>query len=170
MTGVQKILARAAKKPTLFVGEELILPETAPGISSDDPACGAYGSLFLHGGKIRVPRGIFIDLCGALRDDVTSAAVAEYLVSLCRPYLAVRSAPLVAPEFGGDSLTYLTIEDRLETAKRLIDEHLGFAPLFECDFVAAQYAEEKGLPRLAPLFNDSPDDFEAIVRADLAAI
>ena len=148
MTGVQKILARAAKKPTLFVGEDLILPETAPGISYDDPACGAYGSLFLPRGKIRVPRGIFIDLCGALRDDVTSDAVAEYLVSLCRPYLAVRSAPLVAPEFGGDSLTYLTIDDRLATAKKLIDMHLGFAPLF----------------------NDSPDDFEAIVRADLAAI
>lgn len=170
MTGVQKILARAAGKESVSAGEELFLLEKAVGISRNDPKCGAYGSLYLPERKLRVPRGLFIDLCGVLRNDAASEEVADGLIALCRPYLSMRSAPKFAPEFGGDSLTYLTLADRFATAARLVEDSLGFSPLFECDFLAAEYVAEQRLPKLMPVFNDSPEDFDVILRADLSKI
>ena len=176
MTGVQKILARAAGKAHVSAGMTVVLPEKAVGIDSDDAACGAYGSLFLPKSdstaerKIRVPNGIFLDLGGVLRNDVTSAEVADFLFSLCLPYLVTRQSPKIAPEFGGDSLTYLTMADRLATAERFVLSGCGFAPLFECDFVAAQYVAERGFAPIRAVFNDSPDDFAAVVTADLGKI
>lgn len=177
MTGVQKILAHAVGLPRVETAQEIALPENAVGISTDDPCCGVYGKLYIPKAakkrgkqKIRVPRGVFIDLCGVLRRDAKSEEVAEFLFSICLPYLVTRDMPKIAPEFGGDSLTYLTAEDRLATAEKFVRSGCGFPPLFECDFVAAQYAAENGFSPIRAFFNDSPDDFEAIINADLEKV
>lgn len=180
MTGVQKILARAANCSEVSVGQSIVLAQGvlsqgvlsqgvlsqgAANLSDTDPYGGAYGFLYCPQRAVTVPRGIFVDLGGALRNDATSEEVANHLHACLCDILA----PDIAVEIGGDSLTYLTMDDRHKTVERLTVGNACFGVLFECDYLAVTYAHEHGL-LLRPAFNDGVQDFEAVLSVDLSAV
>lgn len=167
MTQIQKILAFASKKSTVSQGESVTVSQNTElsALSFSDRLCGVYGALYLENGTVTVPRGIFIDLQGALRDDISSRDVAEFLFSR----LESKISPDISLEFGGDSMTYLNASDRTETVKRFIDtQKKPFSVTFECDYIAAEYTIEKFGKKPQAFYNDGPESYLEVIAVDLS--
>ena len=133
---------------------------------SSDPVCGAFGALSdeLLNDMTTIPESVFVNLDGALRDDASDDDVAGYI----RDFLEKSSVEGLCIEFGGDSLTYLTMDDRFATVREL-SRIKPFCVLFESDFNTALYLEQKGMR--APMFlNDGPENYKKVIDLSLAEI
>ncbi len=165
MTSVQKIISGAAGKLIPVGGSATLLESEYPNISFCDRLCGAYGSLYLDSLCFVVPKGIFCDLTGALRNDVTTEGIAEYF----HRFFSQEGDYGTSLEIGGDSLSYLTMDDRFAIGSKLSE--LGFfAVIFECDFQSVEYVYENFGYRQKGVFNDGPDSYEKIISLDISAI
>ncbi len=165
MTSVQKIISTAVGHAA-SIGECVELCNTEyNNISFSDRLCGAYGNIFLCSNSFYVPRGIFCDLTGALRNDVTTEEIAEYFVSffeeLCDKDICI--------EIGGDSLSYLTMDDRIAVTEKLSSLSF-FGVMFECDFLSVGYVYDNFGLRQKGVFNDGPEFYDKVIPLDLSAI
>lgn len=164
MTQTQKIIARALGAATVSAGTRVYITEETDGISFSDPLCGAYGKLFLDQKIFGVPQGIFVDLTCPLRYDATSEIVAEYIADLLSNYDIENKAI----EFGGDSMTYLTMDDRFEIVKKLSScEKKPFSVIFEYDYITAEYTMSRFSKKPVTFFNDGPQFFENVISLPL---
>ncbi len=166
MTQTQKIISAALKKADIKSGIRVYIKEPHIAIS-DIPFCGAYGRLYLKEKAFTVPDGVFINLDGALRNDAKSCDIAEYI------YTSLKNEGLLglSVEFGGDSMGYLTMDDRIEVVKALVDQNISpFCVIFECDYITAQYTLETLKEKTAAFYNDGPQNFKKIITVDLSKI
>ena len=163
MTQTQKIIADALGTP-VAVGKRVYIKEEKGSVSFSDKLCGAYGKLFLAENIFEVPCGIFVDLCGALRNDATKEDVANYILQT----LEKKDISQKSVEFGGDSMTYLTMEDRFAVVEKLMQsEKKPFCITFEYDYITAEYTLEKFGKKPQTFFNDGPASYEEIIALSL---
>lgn len=166
MTQTQKILSAVLKKADIKSGMRVYIREPHPAIS-DDHICGAYGKLYLKEKAFTVPDGVFINLDGALRNDVKSCEVAEYIYA----YLKKEKLCGLSVELGGDSMGYLTMDDRIEVVKTLINSDISpFCVIFECDYITAQYTLEILKEKTAAFYNDGPQNFKKVITVDISKV
>lgn len=167
MTQIQKIIAFSAGKQHVLPGEKVKIDTENGAISSKDTLCGVYGALYAETKDITVPDGIFVDLCGALRDDAKSCEVADFLFEKLKG--KIRSD--ISIEFGGDSMTYLTAEDRVCTIKAFEKADIRpFSVSFECDYIAAEYTFEKFGTKPRAFYNDGPQSYAEVIHVDITDI
>ncbi len=160
MTQTQKIIANALNTEDFSVGTRVYISEESEGISFEDSLCGAYGKLFLNEKIFAVPEGVFVDLTAPLRDDITSVQIADYVEKV----LSEKDIAGKSVEFGGDSMTYLTMEDRKEIVRKLGDcEKKPFCVIFEYDYITAGYTLEKFGKKPTTFFNDGPEGYGEII-------
>ncbi len=160
MTQIQKIIAHTLNTDKISAGTRVYVSEESDGISFDDPFCGAYGKLYIKEKIFAVPCGIFIDLTAPLRDDITSEQLAEYVTR----FLSEKNIEGRTVEFGGDSMTYLTMDDRFEIVRKLENhEKKPFCVIFEYDYITAEYTLEKFGKKPTTFFNDGPQSYEEVV-------
>ena len=141
------------------------------GIDFKDKYCGAYGKVYLENEIFSVPKGFFINLCGALNlsTDVSnqSGKIANYILK----NLISEDIRGASVEFGGDSMGYLTMEDRFAVVKKLSDgKEKPFCTVFECDYISAEYTLEKFGEKPAAYFNDGPESYCKVIDIDLCGI
>ncbi len=164
MTQTQKIISYALNTDKPLAGTRVYISKESEGISFDKPFCGAYGKLFLKEMIFSVPQGIFVDLSAPLRDDITSEQVAEYVAK----FLSKKNIEGRSVEFGGDSMTYLTMDDRFEIVKKLEScEKKPFCVIFEYDYITAEYTLEKFEKKPTTFFNDGPQSYEEVISLEL---
>lgn len=167
MTQIQKIIAFSSGKQSVLPGEKVSLVKADGAVSATDTLCGIYGALYTEKNEITVPEGIFIDLCGALRDDAKSPEVAEFLFEKLKDKIQ----PDISLEFGGDSMTYLTADDRAETIKAFLGHVIRpFSVSFECDYIAAEYKLEKFGTKPRAFYNDGPESYTEVIHVDISDI
>lgn len=160
MTQTQKIIATALGVKDISSGTRVYISEQSDGISFYEPICGAFGKLFIKDKIFTVPESIFIDLTAPLRYDVTSEEIAEYIKTV----LSKKDITAKALEFGGDSMTYLTMDDRIEIVKALSEcEKKPFCVIFEYDYITAEYTLEHFSKKPVTFFNDGPQFFEEVI-------
>lgn len=164
MTQTQKIIADALNTKSITADTRVYISEESHGISFQDSLCGAYGMLFLKEKIFSVPHGVFIDLAAPLRDDITSGALAEYIVS----FLSEKDISGKSIEFGGDSMTYLTMEDRTEIVRSFENcDKKPFCIIFEYDYITAEYTLEHFGKKPVTFFNDGPGSYDEIISLEL---
>lgn len=166
MTQTQKIISAALKNADIKSGMKVYIKEQYPAIS-DTPFCGAYGRLYLKEKAFTVPEGVFINLDGALRNDAKSCDIAEYI------YTSLKKEDLsgFSVEFGGDSMGYLTMDDRIEVVKALEKSDVSpFCVIFECDYITAQYTLETLKEKTVAFYNDGPQNFMKIITLDISKV
>lgn len=169
MTQVQKIIASALGAESLERGKRIYIKkkENFGGISFDDKLCGAYGKVYIDSEVFSVPDGIFIDLCGVLRNDAGSMEIAEYF----KKSLKRENFSGMTVEIGGDSMSYLTMDDRFAVVKAMNElSAVPFCTVFECDYITAEYTLENLLEKPAAFFNSGPQNYERIIRIDLGLV
>ena len=160
MTQTQKIIADALNKKAISAGTRVFISEESESISFEDSLCGAYGKLFLNEKIFAVPEGVFVDLTAPLRDDITSLQIADYVGKI----LSEKDIAGKSVEFGGDSMTYLTMEDRTEIVRKLGGcEKKPFCVIFEYDYITAGYTLERFGKKPATFFNDGPESYDEII-------
>ena len=145
MTQVQKIIASALGAESLERGKRIYIKkkENFGGISFDDK------------------------LCGVLRNDAGSMEVAEYF----KKSLKRENFSGMTVEIGGDSMSYLTMDDRFAVVKAMNElSAVPFCTVFECDYITAEYTLENLLEKPAAFFNSGPQNYERIIRIDLGLV
>jgi len=167
MTQTQKIIARTLGADNITDGARVYISENTDAISFDEKLCGAYGRLFLEEKIFTVPAGVFIDLEAPLRNDVTKEEIAGYIADFISK-LDVEGRSL---EFGGDSMTYLTMDDRFAVAEKLLAlEKKPFCVIFEYDYITAEYTMEHFGKKPETFYNDGPQSYEQVVTLELDRI
>lgn len=169
MTQVQKIIAGCLGKNLVTPGDRVYITDSkcTDAISHGDKFCGAYGRIFACNQPFNVPKGIFIDLRGVLRNDATSLDVAQYIYTTLKNEISCD----ISLEFGGDSMTFLNMDDRFEITKTLTDcANPPFAVIFEYDYVTVEYTMEKFGKKPAVFFNDGPESYIKVFPLDLSAV
>lgn len=169
MTQTQKILSALLGKNTICTGDRVYITEEkcTDACSCSDKACGAYGRLYIPTEPFSVPAGIFIDLRGVLRNDAESGDIAQFV---CEK-LKGEFSPSVSVEFGGDSMTFLNMDDRFSVVKALnSQEDAPHNVIFECDYITAEYTLENFGKKPAAFFNDGPKSYIKIIPLDLTEI
>lgn len=169
MTQIQKIIASCLGKANSHSGERVYITQSQnpDACSFTDKLCGAYGKIFIEKEPFAVPEGIFVDLRGVLRNDVQSTEIADFICKKLKDQFIV---PCSA-EFGGDSMTFLNMEDRFAVIKSLYS--LKAPPthaVFECDYITAEYTLEKFGKKPAAFFNDGPNSYLKVLPLDLSEI
>ena len=164
MTQTQKIIAENLGQNVILPGTRVYVKEEKEAVSFSDKLCGAYGRLFVENSIFDVPQGVFVDLCGALRNDATSEDIAEYINAALSSYdIAATSV-----EFGGDSMTYLTMDDRFAVVEKLMkNEKKPFCAIFEYDYITSEYVYEKFGTKPQVFFNNGPESFREIITVSL---
>ena len=164
MTQTQKIIARTLGADNITAGARVYISESTDAVSFDEKLCGAYGKLFLKEKIFTVPEGIFIDLEAPLRNDITSEKIADFVADFISK-LDVEGKSL---EFGGDSMTYLTMDDRFAVVEKLLDlEKKPFCVIFEYDYITAEYTFEHFGKKPETFYNDGPQSYEQVVTLEL---
>ena len=166
MTQTQKIISAALKLTDIKAATEVYIKDSHVAIS-DDPFCGAYGRLYLKEKAFTVPEGVFINLDGALRNNAESCDVAQHIHN----FLKKEKLCGLSVEFGGDSMGYLTMDDRTEVVKALTDAEISpFCVIFECDYITAEYTNSVLKEKTAAFYNDGPQNFKKIITIDLSKV
>lgn len=166
MTQVQRIIASALSLSDIKSGMRVYIKEPHHAIS-EDALCGAYGRLFLKEKAFTVPEGVFVNLDGALRNDAKADEVANYICG----FLKNKNLSGLSIEFGGDSMGYLTMDDRLSVVKAVSESDISpFCTIFECDYITAEYTLEVLKEKTAAFYNDGPQFFREIITLDLGKI
>ena len=165
MTQTQRIISSVLKRSDIKSGMRVYVKETHPAISKD-ALCGAYGRLYLKEQAFTVPKGIFINLDGALRNDATSDEVALYIAE----FLSTEEICGISVEFGGDAMGYLTMNDRISVTQKLYGSGMPFSVIFECDYITAEYVSETLGEKAVAFYNDGPQSFEKVITLDLGKI
>jgi homoaconitase/3-isopropylmalate dehydratase large subunit len=166
MTQTQRIIASSLKNPSVKDGMRVYIKENHPALS-DDSLCGAYGKLCLKENPLVVPKGVFVNLDGALRNDVSGEEIAQYVLS----FLQKEALCGLSVEFGGDSMGYLTMNERIEIVKTLSNSRISpFCVIFECDYITAEYTLETFGEKPSAFYNDGPESFEKILVLNLGEI
>lgn len=164
MTQTQKIIARSLGVDLIEAETRVYISEEASAISFSDKLCGAYGRLYLEQKIFSVPQGIFVDLRAPLRNNASSEKIAEYIVH----FLAKHDIKGKSVEFGGDSMTYLTMDDRFAITEKLANcENKPFCVIFEYDYITAEYTLEKFGKKPTTFFNDGPQSYVEVIRLDI---
>ena len=169
MTQTQKIIAAYLGKNFVAPDERIyITNNNSPDATSlTDKYCGAYGRLYINGKPFNVPKGIFIDLTGVLRNDATSSDAANFILAKLQNLLSSD----ISVEFGGDSMTFLTMDDRFEITSALLE--CNTPPMFvtfEYDYITAEYTMCNFGKKPAVFFNDGPESYLKIVSVDLSEV
>ncbi len=166
MTQVQRIIASALSRNDIKSGMRVYIKEPHHAIS-EDALCGAYGRLFLKEKAFAVPEGVFVNLDGALRNDAKTEEIANYI----REFLKDKKLSGLSIEFGGDSMGYLTMDDRLSVVKAISGSDISpFCTIFECDYITAEYTLEVLKEKTAAFYNDGPQSFCDVITLDLGKI
>jgi homoaconitase/3-isopropylmalate dehydratase large subunit len=166
MTQTQRIISDCLKNAEINVGTRVYITENHPAIS-EAPLCGAYGKLYLKKNPLTIPKGVFINLDGALRNDITSEEISAYILR----FLKKEALCGLSVEFGGDAMGYLTMEDRLSIVKTLYESDISpFCVIFECDYITAEYTSEMLKEKTVAFYNDGPESFEKIITLNLENI
>lgn len=166
MTQTQKIISAVLKKADIKSGMRVYIKDPHTAIS-DDPFCGAYGRLYLKEKVFTVPEGVFINLDGALRNNAESCEIAQYIHS----FLKKEKLCGLSVEFGGDSMGYLTMDDRIEVVKTLENTDVSpFCVIFECDYITAEYTLGTLKEKTVAFYNDGPQNFKKIITVDLSKV
>ncbi len=167
MTQTQKIIARSLGTDNITAGTRAYISEESSAISFDDKLCGAYGKLYLNEKIFSVPKGIFIDLEAPLRNDAQSCEIAEYVAE----FLSNHDIEGNSVEFGGDSMTYLTMDDRFAVVEKLQTfSKKPFCVIFEYDYITAEYTIEHFGKKPETFYNDGPQYFSQVVTLELDKI
>ena len=164
MTQTQKIIASAINSQSIGVGTRVYVTQEGDGISFDDSLCGAYGKLFVKDKIFSVPSSVFVDLTAPVRYDATSADIATYIAEFLSGYDIENKSV----EFGGDSMTYLTMDDRFEIVKKLTEgTKKPFSVIFEYDYITAEYTLSHFSKKPVTFFNDGPQFFDEVISLSL---
>ncbi len=168
MTILQKIIGYSTGKDTR-VGEVFFKEDinNSAKLSYSDRLCGAYGALFVGDMQtgVTIPESVFINLDGTVRYDAKSSEVAFFI----KEQLLNLGVEGLCLEFGGDSLTYLTMQDRLCIAEKL-SELSPFCILFESDFNTVMYIQEHGMPEAPMFLNDGEHNYKKVITLNLSGI
>lgn len=167
MTILEKIIARAtdgkvSQRGKILSPDDIVLRDKL----SSDALCGAYGALCSDcvSESVTVAESVFVNLDGALRDDASEQELAEYI----KGELAKENIAGLCVEFGGDSLTYLTMNDRFAIVRELLGES-PFCVIFESDFNTALFLEERK-ERVPMFLNDGPHNYKKVITLNLCEI
>lgn len=109
------------------------------------------------------PAAVRVQLDGAPKDDFDVCEFIPRLLQVlntCGTDIGNKSV-----EFGGDSLSYLYVEERYKIAKALFGKCANC--IFEADYLTVEYLRQRGATTLPVYFADGEWDYEKVITVNL---
>lgn len=110
----------------------------------------------------KAPKAVRIQLDGAPKDDFDLKDVISEILCAINGYDDILSKSV---EIGGDSLSFLYVNERYEIAKALFGKCANC--IFEADYLTVEYLTKRGSKNIPAVFADGEWDYERVFTVDL---